>query len=147
MTRILVIDDDRAVGMAIEAALVHEGFEVRVVNDGPAGLAIMQSERFDLLLVDVFMPGMDGLETIRQIHRHEPRLPIVVMSGLPFRTGPAATHDVLAMATKLGAVAGLKKPFRPRELLAAIAEGLEVRAQDIAPGTAALSSGSGASGP
>jgi DNA-binding response OmpR family regulator len=147
MARILVIDDDRAVGMAIEAALVHQGFQVHVVNDGPAGLAIVQSENFDLLIVDVFMPGMDGLETIRLVHRQRPHLPIVVMSGLSFRSGPGSAPDFLSMATKLGAVASLQKPFRPRELLAVIAQCLETSVRQDASGSqAALSSSNDAAG-
>jgi DNA-binding response OmpR family regulator len=125
MARILVIDDDQAVGMAIRIALEHAGFEVRVVADGRAGIDLIKSDAFDLLMVDIFMPGMDGLETMRLVREHKPRLPILVMSGLSFRSGPAAPPDFLTMATKLGAVRSLKKPFRPRELLAAVAECLE----------------------
>jgi len=92
------------------------------------GIKLVAAEDFDLLLVDVFMPGMDGLETIKQVHRHKPGLPIIVMSGLSFSSGGAQPPDFLAMACKLGAVGDLKKPFRPRELLAVIAEGLETSA-------------------
>ena len=125
MARILVIDDDRAVGTAIRIALEREGLEVAVVSDGRAGLEAAKSGNFDLLIVDIFMPGMDGLETMRLVREHNPRMPIVVMSGLTFRTSSAPAPDFLNMATKLGAVRSLQKPFRPRELLAVIAECLE----------------------
>lgn len=125
MACILVIDDDRAVGTAIRIALEREGFEVTVVADGRAGLEAAKSGNFDLLIVDVFMPGMDGLETMRLVREHRPEMPIVVMSGLTFRTSSAPAPDFLAMATKLGAVRSLQKPFRPRELMSAIAECLE----------------------
>jgi DNA-binding response OmpR family regulator len=125
MARILVIDDDRAVGMAIRVALEHEGFAVEVVNDGQAGIERIKVEDFDLLMVDIFMPGMDGLETIRLVREYRPQIPILVMSGMTFRSGPGPAPDYLTMATKLGAVRSLKKPFRPRELLAVIAECLE----------------------
>jgi CheY-like chemotaxis protein len=126
MARILVIDDDPAVRAAMQMVLEREGLEVRAVGDGPSGIKLVAAEDFDLLLVDLFMPGMDGLETIRQVHRHKPGLPIVIMSGLSFASGTAAQPpDFLAMAGKLGAVGNLKKPFRPRELLAVVAQGLE----------------------
>jgi DNA-binding response OmpR family regulator len=141
MARILVIDDDKTVAKAIRIALELEGFEVCVVNDGRSGIERVTSESFDLLMVDVFMPGMDGLETMRLVRECRPQLPILVMSGLSFRSGPAPPPDFLAMATKLGAVRSLRKPFRPRELLAAVAECLEASAQGLQratpPGTAA----------
>jgi DNA-binding response OmpR family regulator len=140
MARILVIDDDRAIQSAVQMVLEREGFEVHLADDGRAGLEIARAENFDLLMVDVFMPGMDGLETIRLVREHKPELPIVVMSGMSFRT--ASAPDFLSMATKLGAVCSLKKPFRPRELLAAIAECLErsVHGAELAPAPSALSS-------
>jgi CheY-like chemotaxis protein len=125
MARILVIDDDPAVRAAMQMVLERDGFEVSAVGDGPAGVKLVAAEDFDLLLVDLFMPGMDGLETIRQVHRHKPGLPIVIMSGLSFATAGTPPPDFLAMAGKLGAVGNLKKPFRPRELLAVVAQGLE----------------------
>jgi CheY-like chemotaxis protein len=78
-----------------------------------------------LLIVDVFMPGMDGLETIRLVHRQRPELPILVISGNAFPTDSNPTPDFLNMATKLGAITSLRKPFRPAELLTAVARCLE----------------------
>jgi DNA-binding NtrC family response regulator len=142
MARILVIDDDRAVRSAVQLVLENEGLEVHVADDGRSGLKILKAESFDLLIVDVFMPGMDGLETIRLVHEQKPDLPIIVMSGMSFRTGSAPAPDFLSMATKLGAICSLKKPFRPRELMAVVAECLEksVGGTRIAPAQAAISS-------
>jgi CheY-like chemotaxis protein len=125
MARILVIDDDAAVRAAMQMVLERDGLEVNAVGDGPTGIKLVAAEDFDLVLVDLFMPGMDGLETIRQVHRHKPGLPIIIMSGLSFASTGAQPPDFLAMAGRLGAVGNLKKPFRPRELLAVVAEGLE----------------------
>jgi CheY-like chemotaxis protein len=125
MARILVIDDDAAVRAAMQMVLERDGLEVSAVGDGPTGVKLVAAEDFDLVLVDLFMPGMDGLETIRQVHRHKPALPIIIMSGLSFASTGAQPPDFLAMAGRLGAVGNLKKPFRPRELLAVVAEGLE----------------------
>ena len=125
MASILVVDDDPAVRTAIQMVLEREGLEVHAVNDGPTALKLVAAEDFDMLIVDVFMPGMDGLEVIKQVHRHKPKLPIIAMSGLPFQSGATQPPDFLSTATKHGAVGSLTKPFRPRDLLAVIAEGLE----------------------
>jgi DNA-binding response OmpR family regulator len=147
MARILVIDDDRAVRSAVQLVLENEGLQVHVADDGRAGLKLLKAESFDLLIVDVFMPGMDGLETMRLVHEQKPDLPIIVMSGMSFRTGSAPAPDFLSMATKLGAIGSLKKPFRPRELMAAVAECLErsVEAHNTAPVQVTIPSGDASS--
>src|SRR3981081_2218062 len=61
MHRILVIDDDRSVGMAIKTMLDHDGYEVLLAHDGRTGIAAIEPGRFDIVIVDIFMPGMDGL--------------------------------------------------------------------------------------
>jgi CheY-like chemotaxis protein len=136
MARILIIDDDPAVRAAMQMVLEREGLEVNAVGDGPAGIKLVAAEDFDLLLVDLFMPGMDGLETIRQINAHKPGLPVIIMSGVSFAAAGMQPPDFLAMAAKLGATGNLKKPFRPRELLAVVTEGLEtsIGARRVATG-------------
>jgi CheY-like chemotaxis protein len=67
------------------------------------------------------MPGMDGLEMMRLIHQRGPQIPIIVISGRSLTWNPAAGPDFLAMATKLGAVCSLQKPFKPADLLSAVA--------------------------
>jgi len=127
MARILLVDDDRAIRTTIELLLKRAGHEVVVAEDGRDGVAKIEGERFDLLIVDIFMPGMDGLETIQQVHRQQPHLPVIVMSGLVFRSTSSPPPDFLKMATKLGATKSLRKPFRPGELLAAVDDCLNVR--------------------
>jgi CheY-like chemotaxis protein len=118
MARILIIDDDHLVRAAIATLLNAANHDVVATGDGREGLAKIEAERFDLVIVDIFMPGMDGLETINHVRRRSPWLPIVAMSGLSFRTALSARPpDFLAMATKLGAVRSIHKPFKPRELL------------------------------
>jgi CheY-like chemotaxis protein len=120
MRRILVIDDDRSVRTAIKTLLEHEGFEVVAAEDGRAGLDALETTAFDLVIVDIFMPGMDGLETITAFHRRAPLVPIIAMSGFMFRDSATPAPDFLSMATKLGAASSLHKPFRPRDLIAAV---------------------------
>jgi CheY-like chemotaxis protein len=140
LARILIIDDDRAVQATIRLLLERAGHSVVVASDGRNGIAIFESGEFDLLFLDIFMPGMDGFETMRVVHQQQPRIPIIVISGNPIPSGSGA--NFLTMATKLGAVSSLQKPFKPAALLAAVAGCLEtakrpsspVIAGDVAPG-------------
>ncbi len=139
MARILIIDDDCAVQATIRLLLERAGHSVVVAGDGRNGLAMFDSGDFDLLFLDIFMPGMDGFETMRQAHQQQRHIPIIVISGNPVLSGSGP--DFRTMATKLGAVSSLQKPFRPAELLAAVAGCLDaakspssVTAEDVAPG-------------
>ena len=140
MAKVLIIDDDRGVLATIRLMLERAGHSVAVASDGRDGIAIFESGDFDLLFLDIFMPGMDGFETMRIIHQQQPRTPIIVISGNPVSSGSSA--DFLAMATRLGAVSSLQKPFKPAALLAAVAGCLEaakspsspVTVGDVAPG-------------
>jgi CheY-like chemotaxis protein len=120
MQRVLLIDDDKAVGEATKIMLEAEGFDVVVADDGHAGLRAMEAGRFDLAIVDLFMPGMDGLETASRLRRLNPNLPIIAMSGFMFRGECPPMPHFSSMAQEAGADATLYKPFRPHELLQAI---------------------------
>jgi DNA-binding NtrC family response regulator len=129
MAKILVIDDDRAVLNTIRILLEHDAHEVETVIDGRMGLRMLGTQSFDLLIVDIFMPGMDGFETMRLVHRSWPKMPIVVMSGMLFGSASEGGPDFLHMATKLGAVSSLQKPFKSGDVLAAISKGLSDAAE------------------
>lgn len=120
MATILIVDDDPAVQLTIRLLLERAGHHVTVAGDGRKGLALFEGSQFDLLFLDIFMPGMDGLETMRHIRALQPAIPIVVISGRSITPGAHTEPDFLKMATKLGAVASLQKPFRADALLAAI---------------------------
>src|SRR6202043_2011634 len=124
MPNILVIDDDRTVLATIKVLLERAAHAVEVVDNGPAGLKLLGTRDFDLLIVDIFMPGMDGFETMRLVHQSRPEMPVIVISGQQFHSASEPGPDFLYMATKLGAVSSLQKPFRPHELLAAVAKSL-----------------------
>jgi CheY-like chemotaxis protein len=121
MTQVLVIDDDRAICMALEMWLRLQGCVATLANNGRFGVETFEMHPFDLVMVDVFMPGMDGIETIKSFRARAPRVPIIAMSGFTFRDS-SSTHapDFLTMATKLGATACLRKPFGPQQLRMAI---------------------------
>jgi CheY-like chemotaxis protein len=117
MSRVLVVDDDKAVRNAIKTVLEHQGYDVVLAEDGRSGIAAVQENSFDVVIVDIFMPGMDGLETIRAFNKHAPTVPVIAISGFLFRHSAQPAPDFLTMATKLGAAYSLPKPFRPKDLL------------------------------
>jgi CheY-like chemotaxis protein len=127
LARILIIDDDSAVQATIKILLERAGHSVVVAGDGRKGLEIFETKDFDLLFLDIFMPGMDGFETMRLVHQQQPLIPIIVISGNPNTFDSISGPDFLTMATKLGAVSSLQKPFKPAALLAAVASSLETK--------------------
>ena len=137
MASILVIDDDRAVLNTVKLLLERAAHAVEAVDNSRAGLRLLETQTFDLLIVDIFMPGMDGFETMRLVHRSQPQMPVIVMSGQQFRSASERGPDFLYMATKLGAVSSLQKPFRPPELLAAVAKSLSDSPKSPEPSQAA----------
>ncbi len=127
MAKILIVDDDSTVQLTMRLLLERAGHRVVTASDGRKGLAQFQAGDFDLLFVDIFMPGMDGFETMRMVHQQKPLTPIIVISGQPMSS--ESSPDFLTMATKLGAVSSLQKPFRPADLLDAVAKCLDAAAQ------------------
>lgn len=125
MARILVVDDDVAVQVTIRLLLERAGHSVVTASDGRNGLALCQTGEFDLLFLDIYMPAMDGFETMRLVREQQPRLPIIVISGRPLSAETESGPDFPTMATRLGAISGLEKPFRPADLLAAVAACLD----------------------
>lgn len=123
MASVLIIDDDPAVRATIEVVLKRDNHVVVLADNGRKGLQLLQSGQFDLLIVDLFMPDMDGLEIVGHVKKSLPDLPIIVISGHYTGTGPAP--DFLHMATKLGAVYSLQKPFRPAQLMSAVIKCLD----------------------
>jgi CheY-like chemotaxis protein len=117
--RVLVVDDDPMVCVAIEACLTRRGFEVTVADGGEAGMRALESSDFDVMLVDVFMPHMHGLESIRMFRDRRPELPILAMSGYAFANAERAP-DFLRMTLELGAACCLRKPFTPEALLTSV---------------------------
>jgi CheY-like chemotaxis protein len=117
MTRILVIDDDVTVRAAFTRLLTHSGYDVRTAADGNEGLRCMAQSLPDVLLVDIYMPERDGIETIRHVRRAFPQVPIMAMSG---GTARHEAGNVLAAAHDFGAQYTFTKPFAPEVLLAAL---------------------------
>jgi CheY-like chemotaxis protein len=120
VANVLVVDDDPAVRTTVKLVLERNGHRVSVAAEGRAGLAALASQGMDILIVDLFMPGMDGLETLREARRRHPDLPVIVMSGTSLGGPGQQAPDFLAMAVKLGAVRSVQKPFKPRDIIDAV---------------------------
>jgi CheY-like chemotaxis protein len=116
--RVLVIDDDDCVCTAIRAILSRRNGETEIASRAAAGIRALETSRFDIVVIDVFMPGLSGLHTIAHIRRKS-TIPIIVMSGFRLRQTPG-TEDYFAMAMQRGASTWLRKPFSAPQLLEAI---------------------------
>jgi DNA-binding response OmpR family regulator len=113
MARVLIIDDDVTLRQALTKHLEHAGHEVRQAADGNAGVRAFERHAADVVIVDIFMPGQGGLQTIGRLRREWPGVKILAMSG----TKSAGAIDVAGHATSLGADRFITKPFEATELL------------------------------
>jgi len=109
---ILVVEDEEAIAEAVRARLASEGYQVRVVHDGPQALRAAATERPDLVVLDLMLPGMDGLEVCREIQKND-WVPVLMLTA---RTDEA--DKVAGFA--VGADDYLTKPFSLRELAARV---------------------------
>jgi CheY-like chemotaxis protein len=116
--RILVIDDDECVAAAIESIMARRNCETVRASRALAGIKALEQSRFDVVMVDIFMPGLSGLDTIAHIRRGS-TIPIIAMSGFRLRSSHNSV-DYLTMAMQSGATMCLRKPFAPAELADAI---------------------------
>jgi two-component system chemotaxis response regulator CheY len=112
--RVLVIDDQQPMRQTVRRILESAGHEVIEADDGHAGLAAFHAHAPDVVVTDILMPAMDGIETIRTLRAIAPDLRIVAISG------SRASLDLLRYAREFGATTAISKPFRKAELLAAV---------------------------
>jgi DNA-binding NtrC family response regulator len=118
VARILAIDDDPAILVTVELVLKRAGHDVVTTINAYEGLERLAEGAFDLVIVDLFMPEMDGVEAITQIGLRYPQLAILVLSGHHFEDTVAHRPDFLV--TEPRACASLRKPFRPADLRDAV---------------------------
>jgi DNA-binding NtrC family response regulator len=123
VTRVLVIDDDQDVGAAIQMILSRRGCDTVFAPDAHTGIHAFEASKFDIAMVDIFIPKANGLEIIARFRQQAPDVPIVAMSGFRFRDSMHADLDFLAMAAKRGATYCLRKPFGAEQLMGAINSG------------------------
>ena len=117
MSRILIVEDEKKIARFLELELAHEGYEVRTAGDGRTGLELALSWQPDLMILDLMLPELSGIEVCRRL-RHESDLPIIMLT---------AKDDVSdkVMGLDMGADDYMTKPFAIEELLARIRVGLK----------------------
>ncbi len=113
MTKILIVDDEPGVSMGLEDHLALEGFEVESRDDGESGLEAVLETKPDLVLLDVMMPKMDGLEVCKELRKRDVTVPVIML------TARGEEIDKV-VGLELGADDYVTKPFSPREVVARI---------------------------
>ncbi|HEU5363386.1 MAG TPA: HD domain-containing phosphohydrolase [Gaiellaceae bacterium] len=118
MSRILVIDDEPVVRMLVAEILEAAGHDVVVAESAEQALAIFEAEELELVVSDVVMPGLSGLELLGTVRAQRASLPVILITG-------AGTYETLSQALTRGAAGLVTKPFSHAELQSAVAEALE----------------------
>jgi DNA-binding response OmpR family regulator len=116
MKSVLVIDDDPVFCAVVERVLEGGGYSVTSAGDAQTGISRFAELSPDLVIVDILMPGKEGMATILELREASPQTPILAITG----GGNFAAGDVLRIAELLGADNSLKKPFEPSALLATV---------------------------
>jgi DNA-binding NtrC family response regulator len=115
------VDDDDSIRGTLKKALEFKGYEVLTAEDGMEALSTLQNETVDLIVTDLFMPGMDGIQFAIQLKKLAADTPFIAMSG----GGVYENMSMLDVAAKMGAVRTLEKPFDVMVFLETVAEVLE----------------------
>src|SRR5215510_15469895 len=113
MHRILIIDDEPELRLMIREALEAAGYEVEEAQNGAEGLSLHRKWPFHLIITDIFMPGKDGLEVIKELRHDNEFLPVLAISG----GGLYHAEEALMAARKVGASEVLQKPFALQQIL------------------------------
>lgn len=116
--RILLIEDDTNIATGLQKVMRTNGYDVTALSRGDTGLERALAEQFDVVVTDLKLPGLDGLELVRQLHQAKPKLPIILITA-------HGTTEVAIEATKWGAFDYVPKPFEVDELLDLTAKALE----------------------
>ncbi len=115
--RVLVVDDEENIRDALEGILCDEGYEVIAVGEGETALRTISNNDIDLILLDIWMPGIDGIQTLKILKNLEPDIEVIMMSG-------HGTIETAVKATKIGAFDFIEKPFSMDKLLSVVAKAI-----------------------
>jgi DNA-binding NtrC family response regulator len=115
MKKVLVIDDESIVRISCERTLSAEGYPVKTAGDGKSGIDLLEKESFDVVLLDIKMPDMDGIEVLKKIKSSWPDTKVIMITGY-------STVESAVKSLRLGALNFLEKPFTPDALIETIRE-------------------------
>ncbi|HEU5260810.1 MAG TPA: response regulator [Gemmatimonadales bacterium] len=118
MPRILIADDDDDVRTALMRQLRHAGYEVLEAADGRRCLELLRTTPVDLVVLDIFMPELDGIAVMARVRQDFEHVRILAISG----GGTVAQDQALEVARRFGATRTLAKPFEPKEFVSAVRE-------------------------
>jgi CheY-like chemotaxis protein len=117
MARILVIDDEISIRLTIQTILKRKGHNVVLAECDRLAVDATEAFSFDVILLNFFVPGLDGLETIKVLRNSAPEVPIVIIAGYRFPDGTGGIPDFIRTALSFGANSYLSKPFKPSEIV------------------------------
>lgn len=120
--KILIVDDEPGMRSSLSDVLLQEGYQVVAVDSGEAAIGKLETDQFDLMLLDVMMPGMSGVEVLRVAHQVAPDIKVILLTA-------HGTLDTAVEALRLGAHDYLLKPASAHDILASISRGLARRAE------------------
>jgi len=121
--KVLVVDDEPIVTKSCRRILAVEGYDVQTAQSGQEGLRRALSQHFDLLVTDLKMPDMDGMELVQTVRRDRPQTAVVIITG--YATIPSAVA-----ATRLGVSDYIEKPFTPEQIVEAVNKAVAVRHEE-----------------
>jgi DNA-binding response OmpR family regulator len=124
--RVLVVEDEESLAFGVRDALEHAGFQVSVVHDGPTALDRIRGDQPDLIVLDLMLPGMGGLEILGVLRKERREVRVVILTAL-------ASENDLIQGFELGADDDMKKPFSPRELVARVEAQFRRKEMDSTP--------------
>ncbi|MBD3233950.1 MAG: response regulator [candidate division Zixibacteria bacterium] len=118
--KVLVVDDETFVRDLLEEFLAKQGYSVVLAESGEQAVEVARGNDLDVALVDLKMPGIDGLETLNRLNKVQPHMPVIIMTGYP-------TIETSIKALRLGAYDYVVKPFKLNELKIAVEKALKER--------------------
>jgi len=117
---ILIVDDEPTIQQSLSGILSDEGFEISIASNGYEALQIIQEDSPDLVLLDIWMPGIDGIETLKEIKKENPNIQVIIITG-------HGTIETAVTATKLGAFDLIEKPLSIDKIIVSISNALNFR--------------------
>ena len=117
---ILIVDDEPSILQSLGGLLSDEGFDVHTASNGYEALKNIESDSPDLVLLDIWMPGLDGIDTLQEIRKHNPYIQVIIITG-------HGTIETAVKATKMGAYDLIEKPLSIDKVIVAINNALNFR--------------------